>query len=163
MFRASGIVGAIVAAFLLAGCGGSGGSNPLGLPCSPQPHGRLCIKLVSSNGKVSDVVGYVAATDLPLTGKTWRLALSDGGESFHGPTRHGNPPRATSCRDANGNTVTTPIGCHDTLASAYATNGDFPGLHLPLASGTRLCISEQLRNGNSWRVQDPPTAVCATA
>jgi hypothetical protein len=160
MCRAIGILGAAVAALLLAGCGGS---NALSLPCSPQPHGGLCIKLVRTNGKVSDVIGYLSASDLPLTGRTWRLALSAGGESFDGPTRHGNPPRATSCRDASGNTVTTPTGCHDTLASAYASLGDFPGLQLPPASGTRLCVSEQLRSGNSWRVEDPPTAVCATA
>jgi hypothetical protein len=160
MCRAIGILGGSVVALLVAGCGGS---NALSLPCNPQPHGQLCITLVRSNGKVSDVIGYHAASDSPLTGKTWRLVLSAGRKSFDGPTRHGNPPRATSCRDSSGNTVTTPIGCHDTLASEYATLGAFPGLHLPLASGKRLCISLQQRSGNSWRVEDPPTAACATS
>jgi hypothetical protein len=160
MCRALGILGGASAALLLAGCGGS---NAVSLPCSPQPHGQLCIKLVRSNGKVTDVIGYLAASDLPLTGKTWRLVVSAEGKSFDGPMRHGNPPRATSCRDSSGMTVTAPTGCHDTLASAYATLGDFPGLHLPPASGTRLCVAEQLRNGNSWRAKDPPTAACATS
>src|ERR1700752_3466903 len=102
MCRVFAILGAPVAALLLAGCGGS---NAAALPCSPHPHGGLCIELVRSNGKVSDVIGYLAATDLPLTGKTWRLPLSAGGKSFDGPTRHGTPPRATSCRDTSGNTV----------------------------------------------------------
>lgn len=155
------ILGAAVAVFLLAGCGGS--SNALGLPCNPQPHGRLCIKLVQNNGKVSDVIGYLAASDLPLTGKTWRLVLAAGGKSYDGPTRRGNPTRATSCRDSQGNTVTTPVGCHDTVASEYATLGEFSGLHLPLASGIRLCVSEQLRTGESWRVENPPAAACTTS
>jgi hypothetical protein len=145
--RAIAILGGAVVALLLAGCGG--GSNALSLPCNPQPHGQLCIKLVRSNGKVADVIGYRAASDLTLTGKTWRIALSAGGRSFDGPTRHGNPPRATSCLESNGNPVTTPTGCHDTLGSAYASLGQFPGVHLPLVSGTRLCISEQLRSGKS--------------
>jgi hypothetical protein len=74
MRRAVGILGAVVAAFLLTGCGG--GSNALSLPCNPQPHGQICIKLVRSNGKVSDVIGYLAASEFPLTGRTWRLVLS---------------------------------------------------------------------------------------
>jgi hypothetical protein len=162
MARVTGILGAAVAALLLAGCGGSS-PHPNGLPCDPQPHGQLCVTLVSSNGKVGDVIGYLAASGLPLTGKTWRLVVSTGGKSFDGPVRHGNPPRATFCRDASGNTVTTPTGCHDTLAAAYASFGDFPGLHLPLAAGTRVCISEQLQSGKSWRAKDPPTAACSTA
>jgi hypothetical protein len=161
MRRAFAILVGAVSVFLLAGCGRS--SSAFSLPCNPQPHGQLCVKLVRANGKVSDVIGYLAASDSPLTRRTWRLVLSAGGKSFDGPTRHGNPPRATSCRDSNGNTVTTPAGCHDTLASAYAALGEFPGLHLPLPSGIRLCLSEQLQSGNSWRVEDPPPAACATS
>jgi hypothetical protein len=69
---------------------------------------------------------------------------------YPGPTRHGNPPLATSCRNANGATTTTPNGCHDTLAQEVATHGDFFGFDPPqsLASQVWVCIQEGLGQGS---------------
>jgi hypothetical protein len=158
--RAMVVVGVVLALAGLAGCGGS--SNPLGLPCNPQPHGALCIKVFRDGRKVTDAIGYLAASNSPLAGKTWRISLRAAGRTYPGPTRHGNPPRATFCRDANGTTVSTPIGCHDTLASAYASMGDFAGFDLPksLPSNAHLCVFEQIEYGSSWRTVTTPASAC---
>ena len=119
---------------------------------------------------VKDVIGYLSASDSPLAGKTWRLVLSrydcDPGSAtqpkcsaaatYPGPTRHGRPPRQTSCRTQSGTTVTTPTGCHNTLAQQLGSFGDWSGLTLPerFASSTWLCVSEQIRRGGGWRQPD---------
>ena len=160
--RAVASVGAVLAVVALVGCGGS--KKSLGLPCNPEPHGALCIKVFRDGRKVTDAIGYLAASNSPLAGKTWRLSLRAAGRTYPGPTRHGNPPPATFCRDANGTTVSTPIGCHDTLASAYASMGDFAGFNLPksLPSNARLCVYEQIEHGSSWRTVPTPQSACTS-
>jgi hypothetical protein len=179
-------VAALAAAPALAGCGSASGSaipasDPMRL-CAPQPHGAVCIKVFHDNGTVTDVIGYLSATDSPLAGTTWRLVLGryscDPGSAakpsctaaatYPGPTRHGRPPRQTSCRAQSGQTVTTPSGCHDTLAQALATFGDWSGFSVPkrLASSTWLCVAEQIRVGGEWREPDrtmatSPVRACA--
>ena len=171
---------ALASIVALAGCGSASGSavpvaDPMKL-CAPQPHGAVCIKVFQNNHAVTDVIGYLSATDSPLVGKTWRLVLSryscDPGSTAHpsctaaatypGPTRHGRPPRQTSCRTQSGETVTTPSGCHDTLAQELATFGDWSGFAVPkrFASRTWLCISQQIRTGGSWRA--PGRALATT-
>ena len=131
---------------------------------------------------VNDVIGYLSASDSPLAGKTWRLALSryacDPGSAarpacvadatYPGPTRHGAPPVQTYCRAQDGTTVTTGTGCHDTLAQEMASIGDWSGFSVPkrLASRTWLCVAEQIRLGGSWRQPDgalatTPVRACA--
>jgi hypothetical protein len=58
-------------------------------------------------------------------------------------------------------TVTTGIGCHDTLAQDMASFGDWSGFVVPqrFTSRTWLCISEAIRVGGSWR---PPDRALAT-
>jgi hypothetical protein len=131
---------------------------------------------------VQDVIGYLSASDSPLAGKTWRLALSryacDPGSAarprcaaaatYPGPTRHGPPPRQTSCRTQSGQTVTTPSGCHDTLAQEMASVGDWSGFAVPkrFASRTWICVAEELRTDGSWQQADralttTPVRACA--
>jgi hypothetical protein len=162
---------ALAGALALAGCGSASGSaipaaDPMKL-CAPQPHGAVCIKVFQNNHAVTDVIGYLSATDSPLAGKTWRLVLSrygcDPGSAAHpnctaaatypGPTRHGRPPQQTSCRTQSGETVTTPSGCHDTLAQELASFGDWSGFTVPkrFPSNTWLCVAEQIRVGSAWR------------
>lgn len=161
MSRAAALIAlpAVVAA--LAGCGGASGVS---LPCSPQPDGHLCLKIFHDGLKVTDVIAYVSAFGSPLAGKTWRLVLATDSGTFPGRTRHGEPPIATYCRDQSGRTVTTGDGCHDTLASGYATMGDFAGFSVPkkLPSGTQVCVSVEILAGGSWQTQATPAGVCST-
>ena len=163
-----------------AGCGSASGSAvPISAPtvlCAPQPKGALCIKVFQDGHVVHDVIGYLAASDSPLAGKTWRLVLGryacDPGSAprpscapaatYPGPTRNGRPPRQTSCRTQSGSTVTTPVGCHDTLAQELGSFGDWSGFVLPRRFTSRmwLCVAEQIRAGNSWR---PPDRALATS
>jgi hypothetical protein len=153
-----GVLALAVIAFALAGCGSSHG---ISLPCKPQPQGALCLKVFTSKGKVTDVIGYFSASASPLTGKFWRLALG-WGRSASAPTRarYGNPPAATFCKDSQGNTVTTGDGCNDTLAAFYASGGDFAGLRVPVGSlPNPVCLREELRSYGEW-VAGPAKRVC---
>jgi len=164
---------ALAGAVALAGCGSASGA-PIppyaGTLCPVQPNGEPCIKVLQRGHVVKDVIGYLAASDSPLAGKTWRLVLRsydcDPGEAgrpkcagtvaYPGPTRHGLPPRQTSCRTQSGQTVTTPSGCHNTLTEQLGSFGDWSGLTLPkrFAARTWLCVSEQIRLGGAWRRPD---------
>ncbi len=159
-------VAAVVGGAVLAGCGGSTVPlPPLSLPCNPQPQGALCIKVYNDHLNVRDVIGYLSASESPLAGKTWRLVLTVGGRSYPGLTQHGNPPLQVFCKDASGNTVTTGIGCHDTLADAYASIGAFPGFNPPkrLTSATDISIAEQVQTAGTWHTVAPPARACSTA
>jgi hypothetical protein len=145
---------------------------------------------VLRNGRaVGDVIAYLAASDSPLAGRTWRLVLSryrcDPGPgalprcaaaaSYPGPTRHGRPPVQTSCRTSAGATVTTPTGCHDTLAQELASFGDWTGFYRfadgkpkTFGAGVWLCVSEQIRAAGAWRaparqLAPTPARACAAA
>jgi hypothetical protein len=156
------VIAAAVGAVMLAGCGGSTLPHPTSLPCNPQPQGALCLKIFKDNGKVTDVVAYLSASDSPLTGKTWRLALTYGDmASFPTRSHHGNPPAETFCKDGQGNTVTTGNGCHDILASEFASAGDFPGFRVPRASiPVPLCLHEQVQQNGKWTA-GPAKPACA--
>ena len=161
----------------LSGCGSASGKLPVPAApqCAPQPTGALCIKVFQSGHTVRDVIGYLSASESPLAGRTWRLTLSryacDPGSQarpscraagkYPGPTRHGRPPLETSCRE-NGSTVTTPRGCHDTLAQETASFGDWPSFVVPKRFVTRawLCVAEEIRAGGSWH---PPERALATS
>lgn len=147
--------------FAAAGCGGSGG---ISLPCSPQPQGKLCIEVFRDGKKVTDAIGYLSASQSPLAGKTWRLVLTAGGHAYPGPTRHGNAPQATFCKDSFGKTVTTAPGCHDVLAAEYASLGDFTGFSPPKTFGSAvdLCVSEQIRTAGAWKTAAQPARACST-
>lgn len=157
-----GVLALVLIGFTLAGCGSS---HRISLPCDPQPQGALCLKIFHENGKstgkVTDIVAYFSASASPLTGKTWRLALAYGRSGISpGPTRHGNPPQETFCKDSQGNTVTTGVGCDDTFASEFASFGDFPGFRVPLASvPVPLCLVEQVQENGKW-VAGPAKRVC---
>jgi len=154
-----GVLALAVIVFALAGCGSSHG---ISLACDPQPQGALCLKIFRDKGKVTDIVAYFSASESPLTGKTWRLALAWGKSGISpGRTRHGNPPQETFCKDSHGNTVTTGSGCHDTLASEFASFGDFPGFRVPLASIPEpLCVQEQVQQNGKW-IAGPAKPACA--
>lgn len=146
----------------------------LGLPCPAKPTGALCIRVLAHHLRVDDVIGYLASSEPVLTGQTWRLVLStfpcDPGlaarprcaptSAFPGPIRHGEPPAATSCRvPAGGVVVTAPAGCHDTLAQAMGSQGDWTGFD-PLSTQDKpvtfnkpvwLCVSEQLLTSQGWQ------------
>lgn len=165
------LLAAVAGAVVLSGCGSAAGSTALpayaGTLCPPQPHGEPCIKVLDRGHVVRDVIGYLSASDSPLAGKTWRLVLSrydcDPGSAarprcsaqatYPGPTRRGRPTRQTSCRTQSGKTVTTPNGCHNTLAQELASFGDWSGLAVPkrFASNTWLCVAEQIRVAGAWR------------
>jgi hypothetical protein len=180
-------VAALGAAIALAGCGSSAGST-LPMVSSPavqfpaRPDGELCIKPFQHGSVVQDVIGYLSASDSPLAGKTWRLVFSRFGcdpgsadrphcaatATYPGPTRHGPPPVQTYCRTQDGTSVTTGTGCHDTLAQQMASVGDWSGFVVPkrFASGTWLCVAEQIRVGGSWHAPDRalatyPARACA--
>lgn len=169
---ASALAALALAMLVLAGCGGSLFAGPAflvpsrslaspSLPCRPQPRGALCLKVFKESGKVGDVIAYLSASGSPLTGRTWRLDLTYG-RSASFPTRahHGNPLEVTSCRDSQGHTVTTGNGCHDTLAEAVATFGDFRGLRMPMASvPVPLCVREQVLENGRW-VAGPARQAC---
>jgi hypothetical protein len=166
---------ALGGAAALSGCGSASGSPPLpayaGTLCPVQPNGELCIKVLdqglTKDVIVKDAIGYLAASDSPLAGMTWRLVLGryvcDPGSAvrprcspsatYPGPTRRGRPPQQTSCRTESGKTVTAPTGCHNTLAQEFGSFGDWSGLTVPkrVASGTWFCVSEQIRVGSAWR------------
>lgn len=177
---------ALAGAVLLSGCGAASGSTVLpayaGTLCPPQPNGKPCIKVLARGRLVKDVIGYLSASDSPLARRTWRLVLSRydcdpgaGAEprcaataTYPGPTRHGRPLRQTSCRTQSGRTVTSPTGCHDTLAQELGSFGDWAGLAVPkrFASGTWLCVTEQIRVAGAWRqpqrkLATYPTRACA--
>lgn len=171
------VIGALVGVLALSGCGGSG-SAPL--PCSPQPSGALCIKVFHDGLTVSDVMTYLSASESPLAGRMWRLALGrfpcDPGTGsqpscsptsrYAGPTRHGNPPIAVYCRAGNGTStivITAPSGCHDTLAQEAASLGEFTGFAPPKSFTARswLCVWEETRAGGSWRRAATPTRTCS--
>lgn len=167
----------------LSGCGGSNASPPAGrtqLPCPAKPTGNLCIRVVAQHLRLGDVIGYLVSSESTLTNTTWRLVLSsypcDPGYGaqprcratgvFPGPARHGLPPAATSCRVPSTGAVTTaPPGCHDTVAQAMGTHGDWAGMD-PLSQGKPmtfghpvwLCVSEEVLAG-AWQspVTDGPT------
>jgi len=71
----------------------------------------------------------------------------------------------------NGQIVTAPSGCHDTLAQEMASFGDFAGFdRLPrrFVSPVWFCVSEQLRVGGAWGDPSPalattPARACASA
>ena len=156
------VVAGIVVGLALAGC--SNANAPVSLPCNPQPSGALCIKVFHDGLSVTDVIGYLSASGSPLAGQTWRLVVRAGGRTYPGRTRHGNPPLAISCRNANGSTVTTGSGCDDTLAADYATSGAFAGFDVPkeFFSTVDLCVAEQVRTAGKWRTVAQPAAACST-
>jgi len=160
MRRVAGVLAGIVCGLVLAGCGGS--TPRVSLPCNPKPQGALCLKIFRDKGKVRDIVAYFSASESPLTGKTWRLALTYGESGISpGRTRHGNPPQATFCKDSQGHTVTTGTGCDDTLASEFASFGDFPGFRVPRASIPEpLCVQEQMQQNGKWTA-GPAKPACA--
>lgn len=180
---------ALAGALVLSGCGSTSRATPPTpqvsalLPCAAQPEGALCIKVFRVRHAVADVVAYLAASESPFAGRTWRLVMSqypcDPGSqplpgcrpvaTYPGPTRHGRPPLGTSCRE-KGSTkvVTAPSGCHDTLAQEIASFGAFAGFNPPHTFTSRvwLCVSEQVRAGGSWRqptrpLAPTPTRACA--
>jgi hypothetical protein len=170
-------IGALAALLALSGCGGS---TSRALPCSPQPSGALCIKVFHDGLNVRDVVTYLSASELPLTGRAWRLSLGrypcDPGTGsqpscgasakYAGPERHGNPPIAVYCRESNGAStvvITGPSGCHDTLAQEMASLGEFAGFAVPksLTAHSWLCVSEETRVTGSWRPAATPTRACS--
>ncbi len=179
-------IAVVTAAVALSGCGSTSTAVSAGLPCAPQPHGSLCIKVLPVNHAVGDVIAYLAASQWPLADRTWRLALTEYGcdpgtqaqpscrasGTYPGPARHGPPPRITSCR-ANGTVVTAPSGCHDTLAQELASFGDFAGFYRfgegkphTFTSRVWLCVSEQVRLDGFWRpavrgVAPTPLRACA--
>ena len=131
--------------------------------------------MFASNAIVRDVVGYLASTDSPLQGVRWRLTLDtyacDPGtgttpscsptHSYPGITRRGVPPIETSCRQPDGSTDTTSPGCHDTLAAAYASHGDWPsfdvtGKGFAVHTKTWFCLSEQVLSSGTWTTPAPP-------
>jgi hypothetical protein len=181
------VVGVAALAITLAfsGCGATARSvapAPAAVVlCAAQPNGAPCIKVLQYNHAVHDVIGYLSASHSPLAGRTWRLVLSRYGcdpgsgarprcsaaATYPGPARHGRPPVQTSCRE-NGVTVTTPRGCHNTLAQEMGSFGDWAGFSLPkrFASRAWLCTAEQIRIGGSWREPDralatTPVRACA--
>ncbi len=109
-----------------------------------------------------DVIAYLSASESPLAGKTWRLVLTAGGRTYPGPSRHGTPPIQVYCKDANGQTITTADGCHDTLAEARAV--DFLGFNPPvsLQSAGDICIAEQIETNGTWHTAAPPARACST-
>jgi hypothetical protein len=181
VLRSSVATVALAACLMLAGCGSAGPRLSASLPCPAKPDGMLCIKVIHSSDRatVNDVVGYLASSGTSLSGKTWRLALNryacdpqsgcEPAATYPGPTRHGLPPEATSCRTVGGETVTAPAGCHDTLAQAMASLGDWAGFYglaagRPKTFGSRvwLCVAEQVMAGGSWRQPDRVVAPTAS-
>lgn len=179
-------VAALATVLALTGCGSASGKVPVPpVPqCHAQPTGALCIKVFQSGHAVRDVIAYLSASESPLGGRTWRLTLSRYGcdpgsqprpqcrpaSTYPGVTRRGRPPIETSCRE-NGSTtvITTPSGCHDTLAQETASFGDWPAFHVPKKFATRtwLCVSEEIRSAGSWRqpqqaIATDPVRACAT-
>jgi hypothetical protein len=159
---------------------------PLNGSCPPKPHGgALCVKVFADKGVVSDLIGYLASANSPLKGKRWRLVLTsyqcDPGigavpacrpaKSFPAAARHGVPPVATFCRQPNGQADTSSPGCHNTLATEYASMGAWRGFPFgarayPLTHKTWLCVSEQIASGKAWTspppAQEPsPIRACA--
>jgi hypothetical protein len=162
-----------------AGCSSS--HRGLTDPCPPAAAGRLCINVITDHAGVTDVIGYLSASDSPLAGRTWRLALSiypcDPGAgppacaataTYPASSQTGTPPTSTYCRSTSGAQLTSPPGCHNTETEALATHDDFRGF-LPTANGvpqprtfttrTWLCVSEQLRAGATW-AEGPVTRAC---
>jgi hypothetical protein len=159
------VIAALLSGVALVGCGRSS-AFPIPPPashlCAPQPKGALCLKVFTNNGKTTDVIAYLSASDSPLAGKTWRLVLG-WGRAGKTPTRarHGNPPDATFCKDSHGNTITTETGCHDTLASFYASGGDFADFQVPTASvPVPLCVREEVQENGKW-IAGPAKQACA--
>lgn len=161
------VVAGAAGVLALAACGGS---RSLSLPCAPKPTGALCIKVFHDGRTVKDAVAYLSASESPLDHRTWRLVLNryacDPGSrprpscrtaaTYPGSARQGNPPVSVYCRKVSGTeamVITTPSGCHDTLAQALASFGDFAGFTAPksFSSPGWLCVSEQLRVNGSWR------------
>lgn len=182
--------GVVVLASLLGavGCSGSAGlpTPSFNNPCPAKPQGGgLCINVMSVNGVVRDVIGYLSLRDSPLAGRRWRLVLSSYGcDPGTGPTpacaasktyptaaRHGMPPLETFCRQANGDTNTASPGCHDALAAEYASQGawiGFPGSDgkgYRVGHQTWLCIAEQTASGHTWTTPTPqptPPRACSS-
>jgi hypothetical protein len=179
-------VAALAGALALSGCGSAAGNVPVppAPQCHAQPTGALCIKVFQSGHTVRDVIAYLSASESPLGGRTWRLTLSRYGcdpgsqarphcrpaAAYPGVTRRGRPPIETSCRQNGSMTVmTTPRGCHDTLAQETASLGDWPTFRVPkkLATRTWLCVSEEIRSAGSWHqpehvIATDPLRACAT-
>jgi hypothetical protein len=151
-----------LAAAVLAGCGS--GSNPLGLPCNPQPNGAICVKVFNDHLHVRDVIVYLSASDSPLAGKTWRLVLTAGGKTYPGERQHGVPPLQVFCKDSAGQTITTGNGCHDTLADQRASIGEFPGFNPPMSlnSAGDVCVAEQIETNGTWHTEATPARVCSS-
>lgn len=169
----------VLSLLAVSGCAQSHASTPAAegrLPCPAKPTGALCIKVFAHHLEVDDAIGYLVSSEPTLMNKTWRLVLTsyscDPGEAvqpkcaasgvFPGPTRHGLPPAATSCRvPATGAITTAPPGCHDTVAQAMGSHGDWAGL-VQLGDGKPmtfphrvwLCVSEQVLSG-IWSPPDP--------
>jgi len=168
------VLGLIVAA---AACGsGSSNSSPgFSDPCLAKPQGgALCIKVYADDGTVRDVIGYLSSKESPLEGRRWRLLLStypcDPGtdakpacartKSYPATAHRGTPTIESSCRRPNGASDRKPPGCHNTLESEYASQGDwtlFPlaGKGLHVRQRTWFCVSEQIWVGGKW-VAAPP-------
>jgi hypothetical protein len=175
-------VGVAAVALTAAACGsGSSGrpfTLPLNGPCPPKPQGgALCIKVFSAHGMVGDVIGYLSSSDSPLKGKQWRLVLStyrcDPGTgaraacrpvgTYPANPRRGVPPVGTFCRQPNGAPDTTSPGCHDTLATEYATMGAWAGFPLTqqgyaVPQRTWFCVTEQIASGHRWHAPPPSEA-----
>lgn len=185
------LVAATSLSLIVVGCSTSNGSLPATraqLPCPAKPTGSLCIRVFAHHLELRDAIGYLVSSEPTLANTTWRLVLTsyrcDPGRSlrprcapsdvFPGPSRHGLPPAATSCRmPATGAITTTAPGCHDTLAQEMATHGDWTGLDqlargepMAFAHPVWLCVSEQVLT-DAWRQPDaeasptPPRACAA--
>lgn len=165
---------------------GSGARPPGKTPCAPAASGALCITLVTAHHEVQDVIGYLSASNSPLAGQDWRLVLSAypcrpgtaaspacaPSGSYPGPVRHGVPPASTHCVTQHGAVVSDAPGCHDTLAEQLAIFGDWSGfaphgLPVTFAHKTWLCVTEQIRTGETWAVAagseaTAPVRACAS-
>src|SRR5947209_5848046 len=162
-------VAGLLSLIALVGCGTSRTSllaAHVHLPCPAKPTGALCIRVFAHHLELDDAIGYLVSSEPTLENTTWRLVLTtyncDPGRGveprcspsrvFPGPTRHGLPPAASSCRSpATGAITATPPGCHDTLAQEMATHGDWTGLDqlaqgkpMTFAHPAWLCVSEQV-------------------
>jgi hypothetical protein len=158
-------------------CGSSSSLSSPGFsdPCVAKPQGgALCIKVYADGGTVRDVIGYLSSKESPLGGKRWRLLLSaypcDPGtkpapacapaKSYPANAHRGKPTLESTCRRADGDTDSTSPGCHNTLNSEYASQGDWTLFPLGdkgfrVRQRTWLCVSEQIASAGRW-VAPPP-------
>ena len=113
---------------------------------------------------MTNVTTEFSAPASVLKGVTWRLVLTvsppTSFEIYQGRTRHGSPPRPTSCHPTS-----TIAACHSTLVKQTVSAGDYPGFRLPrrLPSGTVICVSVQIFAAGAWSRANKPAAACWTA